>query len=175
MPLRPLLTSASQRQNDATKPEGKGHKCLIARGIWPDGLNPDGNSLVHLPEDSALCTQFNLCIATCGGPGAARVPGPCVLDVATANANDELAENVTLRLVADLKPSKPCSPHCCHDSTKFQVLSVSQHLCRKTSICACRSFLMPKQAGVVADVWPTPEARDRSPHTMPVFGWGLPK
>jgi hypothetical protein len=90
--------------NNASQPEGFGHKCLIARS-YPDDLTPDGGSLVHLPEDQHY-GQHNICIIECGAPGAARVPGPCALDVATANANLEVAENVVLQLVADLRPSK---------------------------------------------------------------------
>src|SRR5262249_5053303 len=46
--------------NDVTKPDGPGHKCLIARS-YPDALTPDLSSLTYLPDDQHYAQQ-NICI-----------------------------------------------------------------------------------------------------------------
>jgi hypothetical protein len=84
-------------------PQSPGHKCLIARS-YPDPLTPSATSF-YVPDDQHVA-QRNICIVPCGGPGAARRPGPCGLDVTTLNVNPERAEAVTLRAVADLHPDK---------------------------------------------------------------------
>jgi hypothetical protein len=88
----------------AAQPEGFGHKCLIAR-CYPDDLNPDVGNVEHLPQDQHYA-QHNICIIECGAPGAARRPGPCGFEAATANTNNKEAQNVTLHFSADLQPSK---------------------------------------------------------------------
>jgi hypothetical protein len=90
--------------NNASQPEGFGHRCLIARA-YPDDLVPDAANIEHLPEDQHYA-QHNICIIECGPPGAAREPGPCGFEGATANENAQVADDVTLRLVADVRPSQ---------------------------------------------------------------------
>lgn len=86
-----------------TDPQSPGHKCLIAR-CYPDPLTPSADNF-FVPDDQHVA-QRNICIVPCGGPGAARRPGPCGLDVTTLNLNTERPEAVTLRAVADLHPDK---------------------------------------------------------------------
>jgi hypothetical protein len=90
----------------STDPESPGHKCLIAR-CYPDSLTPS-NSNFFVPDDQHVA-QRNICIVPCGGPGAARRPGPCGLDVTTVNIHADRAETVTLRAVVDLRPNKHVS------------------------------------------------------------------
>ena len=87
----------------ASDPQSAGHKCLIAR-CYPDNLTPSPNAF-FAPDDQHVA-QHNICIVPCGGPGAARRPGPCRFIVATLNPNREQADTVTLRAIADLKPDK---------------------------------------------------------------------
>ena len=87
----------------ATDPQSPGHKCLIAR-CYPDALTPTPEAF-FVPDDPHVA-QHNLCIVPCGGPGAARRPGPCGLPVTTINPNRKVAQTVTLRAIADLKPTK---------------------------------------------------------------------
>lgn len=82
-------------------PQSPGHKCLVARS-YPDPLTPSSNSF-FVPDDQHVA-QRNICIVPCGGPGAARRPGACSLDVTTLSVNAKRAEKVTLRAVADLRP-----------------------------------------------------------------------
>ena len=58
----------------ASDPESPGHKCLIAR-CYPDSLTPSPSGF-FAPEDQHVA-QRNICVVPCGGPGAARRPGPC--------------------------------------------------------------------------------------------------
>src|SRR2546423_4839975 len=87
----------------ADNPQSSGHKCLIARA-YPDSLTPSAKKF-FVPGDPHVA-QHNICIVPCGGPGAARRPGPCGLRVATVNINARKSEKVTLRAVVDLKPNK---------------------------------------------------------------------
>jgi hypothetical protein len=48
--------------------------------------------------------QRNICVVPCGGPGAAKSPGPCGFEVTTANLNQNEPERVRLRAVVDLRP-----------------------------------------------------------------------
>ncbi len=87
----------------ASDPRSSGHKCLIARS-YPDSLTPSSTSF-FAPDDPHVA-QHNICIVPCGGPGAARRPGPCRFMVATLNPNRQQPDTVTLRAIADLKPDK---------------------------------------------------------------------
>jgi hypothetical protein len=84
-------------------PQSPGHKCLIARS-YPDPLTPSATTF-FVPDDQHVA-QRNICRVPCGGPGAARRPGPCGLDVTTLIVNPERAVAVTLGAVADLHPNK---------------------------------------------------------------------
>jgi len=88
---------------DPTDPQSSGHKCLIAR-CYPDPLIPSTTSF-FVPDDQHVA-QHNICIVPCGGPGAARRPGPCGFEVATVNPDRERAQRVTLHAIVDLHPSK---------------------------------------------------------------------
>lgn len=83
-------------------PQGAGHKCLIAR-CYPDTLTPSAQSF-HVPDDPHVA-QRNLCVVPCGGPGAARRPGPCGLEVTTANPDRALDQKVTIGVALDLNPA----------------------------------------------------------------------
>ena len=87
----------------ASDPESPGHKCLIAR-CYPDSLTPSQLSF-FAPEDQHVA-QRNICVVPCGGPGAARRPGPCGFDLITANVNAKEFEQVTIAATLDLHPSK---------------------------------------------------------------------
>jgi hypothetical protein len=86
-----------------TDPQGPGHKCLIARS-YPDSLIPSPTNF-FLPDDPHVA-MHNICIVPCGGPGAARVPGPCGFEVTTANLDPKERDAVTLRVMADTRPDK---------------------------------------------------------------------
>jgi hypothetical protein len=86
----------------SSSPQSSGHKCLIAR-CYPDNLIPANNDF-FVPGDQHVA-QHNLCIVPCGGPGAARRPGPCGFSVTTVNPHAKKAQKVTLRAVLDLKPN----------------------------------------------------------------------
>ncbi|HMF57378.1 MAG TPA: hypothetical protein VK619_13630 [Pyrinomonadaceae bacterium] len=83
-------------------PQSSGHKCLIAR-CYPSSLTPSSTNF-HVPDDPHVA-QHNICIVPCGGPGAARRPGPCGFNVSTLNLNTKEAETVTLRAIGDLNPN----------------------------------------------------------------------
>ncbi|MEO7971623.1 MAG: hypothetical protein ABI698_10020 [bacterium] len=87
----------------ASDPQSPGHKCLIARA-YPDSLTASQASF-FAPEDQHV-VQRNICVVPCGGPGAARKPGPCGFDVLTANVNAKEAEQVTIAATLDLKPNQ---------------------------------------------------------------------
>jgi hypothetical protein len=87
----------------ASDPQSSGHKCLVAR-CYSSSVSPSATNF-FVPDDQHVA-QHNICIVPCGGPGAARRPGPCGLSVATVNLNKRKAETVTLRAVVDLKPNK---------------------------------------------------------------------
>lgn len=87
----------------ASEPDSPGHKCLIAR-TYPDSLTPSAASF-FVPNDQHVA-QRNICIVPCGGPGAARLPGPCGFNLMTANVNPKDAERVTIAATLDLHPSK---------------------------------------------------------------------
>jgi hypothetical protein len=86
----------------ASDPQSPGHKCLIAR-CYPDSLIPSPIEF-FVPDDPHVA-QRNICIVPCGGPGAAKSPGPCEFEVTTANLNQREAERVRLRAVVDLRPN----------------------------------------------------------------------
>lgn len=86
----------------AEDPQSSGHKCLIAR-CYPASLTPDPTNF-HVPDDQHVA-QHNICIVPCGGPGAAKRPGPCGFKVRTLNLNQKESERVTLRAASDLRPS----------------------------------------------------------------------
>lgn len=88
---------------DPSDPQSPGHKCLIAR-CYPDPLTPSSTNF-FAPDDPHVA-QRNICIVPCGGPGAARVPGPCGFTVATINPDRQRAQVVRLRAVVDLNPGK---------------------------------------------------------------------
>lgn len=88
---------------DPADPQSPGHKCLIAR-CYPDPLVPSTTSF-FVPDDQHVA-QHNICIVPCGGPGAARRPGPCGFEVNTVNPDRERAQKVWLRAIVDLHPSK---------------------------------------------------------------------
>ena len=88
---------------DPADPQSSGHKCLIARS-FPDPLIPSTTSF-FVPDDQHVA-QHNICIVPCGGPGAARRPGPCGFEVATVNPDRERAQKVLLRAVVDLHPGR---------------------------------------------------------------------
>jgi hypothetical protein len=85
-----------------SQPDSPGHKCLIAR-VYPDNLVPSGTSF-FAPDDQHVA-QRNICVVPCGGPGAARKPGPCGFEVTTANINLKEAERVTVSAILDLHPN----------------------------------------------------------------------
>jgi hypothetical protein len=87
----------------ASDPQSPGHKCLIARAC-PSSLTPSPTNF-FAPEDQHV-VQRNICIVPCGGPGAARKPGPCGFDVLTANVNAKAAEQVTIAAALDLRPNQ---------------------------------------------------------------------
>lgn len=82
-------------------PQGPGHKCIIARA-YPDSLAPSAEHF-FVPDDQHVA-QRNICVVPCGGPGAARLPGPCGFEVTTANPSKEDAA-VTLRAAFDPRPA----------------------------------------------------------------------
>ncbi|HEX5708900.1 MAG TPA: hypothetical protein VFX96_16490, partial [Pyrinomonadaceae bacterium] len=86
-------------------PQGRGHKCLIAR-CYPEALVPSAEEF-FVPDDQHVA-QRNICVVPCGAPGAARVPGPCGQEVTTVNPRNE-RQSVTLRAEFDAKPSKHTS------------------------------------------------------------------
>lgn len=86
---------------DPADPQSPGHKCLIAR-CYPDPLIPSNTSF-FVPDDPHVA-QRNICIVPCGGPGAAKRPGACGLEVATVNPDGKRSQTVTLRAVVDLYP-----------------------------------------------------------------------
>jgi len=88
---------------DPADPQSSGHKCLIAR-CYPDPLIPSPTSF-FVPDDPHVA-QHNICIVPCGGPGAARRPGPCGFEVATVNPDRERKQKATLRAIVDLHPNK---------------------------------------------------------------------
>lgn len=88
---------------DPADPQSPGHKCLIARS-YPDPLIPSTTSF-FVPDDPHVA-QHNICIVPCGGPGAAKRPGPCGFEVATLNPHRERAQKALLRAVVDLHPGK---------------------------------------------------------------------
>ncbi|MDQ3918366.1 MAG: hypothetical protein M3348_07795 [Acidobacteriota bacterium] len=85
----------------ADDPQSHGHKCLIAR-CYPESLIPDDKSF-HVPDDQHVA-QHNICIVPCDAPGQKKHRGACGLRVTTLNLNEDAAETVTLRAVADLRP-----------------------------------------------------------------------
>jgi len=85
-----------------SQPDSPGHKCLIAR-VYPDNLTASGASF-FVPDDQHVA-QRNICVVPCGGPGAARKPGPCGFEVTTANINPKEAELVTISAIWDLHPN----------------------------------------------------------------------
>jgi hypothetical protein len=87
----------------ASDPQSPGHKCLIARS-YPDSLTPSATNF-FVPDDQHVA-QRNICIFPCGGPGAARKPGPCGFDVLTANINLLEVEQVTIAATLDLRPNQ---------------------------------------------------------------------
>jgi hypothetical protein len=87
------LTITANHPNKVDQP---GHKCLVARSYPNLGTYPSPD-LAYLPDDQHYA-QRNLCIITCNSP--------CGIELQTANLNPEKTEVVTLRLVADLKPSR---------------------------------------------------------------------
>ena len=87
----------------ASDPQSPGHKCLIAR-VHPDSLTASTTNF-FAPEDQHV-VQRNICVVPCGGPGAARRPGPCGFDVLTANINREKADQVTIVATLDLRPNQ---------------------------------------------------------------------
>lgn len=87
----------------ASDPQSPGHKCLIAR-CYPDSLTASQSNF-FAPEDQHV-VQRNICVVPCGGPGAARRPGPCGFDVLTANVNAKEAEQVTIAATLDLRPNQ---------------------------------------------------------------------
>jgi hypothetical protein len=87
----------------ASDPQSPGHKCLIARA-YPDSLTASQSNF-FAPEDQHV-VQRNICVVPCGGPGAARRPGPCGFDVLTANINPEKVAQVTIAATLDLRPNQ---------------------------------------------------------------------
>ena len=83
-------------------PQAPGHKCLIARS-YPDSLIASPTNF-FVPDDPHVA-QRNICIVPCDAPGAARRPGPCGLNVSTANLDQKEAQKVTLKVVQDLHPN----------------------------------------------------------------------
>jgi hypothetical protein len=86
----------------APDPRAPGHKCLIARS-YPDPLTPSANGFFS-PGDQHVA-QHNICIVPCGGPGAARRPGPCGTTITSVNPLAETAV-LDIRAVFDKKPDK---------------------------------------------------------------------
>jgi hypothetical protein len=87
----------------ASDPQSPGHKCLIAR-CYPSSLTASQSNF-FAPEDQHV-VQRNICVVPCGGPGAARKPGPCGFDVLTANINLLEVEQVTIAATLDLRPNQ---------------------------------------------------------------------
>jgi len=76
-------------------PQGKGHKCLVAR-CYPNNMTPDGMTF-HQVDDPHV-SQRNICIVLCSSP--------CAQEITTANPNPEKAEPATILAIADLEPRK---------------------------------------------------------------------
>jgi hypothetical protein len=84
-------------------PQGPGHKCLIAR-CYPDPLTPSAINF-FVPDDPHVA-QRNLCVVPCGdGPGAAKAPGPCGLEVRTMNPDLKREAAVVLSAAFDPEPT----------------------------------------------------------------------
>lgn len=83
---------------DPTKPNGPGHKCLIARA-YPFGSTPDTGQLsIYLPDDPHYA-QHNLTVQGVGGKeGKARIR------VNTGNPREQ-AEVATILVLADTQPN----------------------------------------------------------------------
>jgi hypothetical protein len=86
----------------ASDPQAPGHKCLIAR-CYADPLIPSATSF-FAPDDRHVA-QHNICIVPCGGPGAAKRPAGCTLDVTTVNPDVRKPQRTRLRATIDLNPS----------------------------------------------------------------------
>jgi hypothetical protein len=85
---------------DTSKPNGPGHRCLIAR-CFPIGTTPDQQFLSkYIPEDPHY-VQHNLTIDV--APPAP--PRPHGIKIRTGNGERE-NETVTIRVVPDFKPSE---------------------------------------------------------------------
>lgn len=84
-------------------PQGSGHKCIVAR-CFAEPLVPSADDF-YVPEDQHVA-QRNICVVPCGAPGAAKVPGPCGLDITTVNPSRGGREEVTIRAEFDARPSK---------------------------------------------------------------------
>ena len=81
-----------------TDPDGPGHRCLIAR-CYPDSLSPEPDCF-HVVGDQHAA-QRNITIA------AASFREPfSVLQFWTGNNNQEASQKATVRVVADLNPSR---------------------------------------------------------------------
>jgi hypothetical protein len=87
----------------ASDPQSPGHKCLIAR-CYADPLTPSANSF-FAPDDPHVA-QHNICVVPCGGPGAAKRPQTCGIDVTTINPDAKKSQTVKWRAVLDLNPDK---------------------------------------------------------------------
>lgn len=85
----------------ASDPQAPGHKCLIAR-CYPDPLVPSTTSF-FAPDDPHVA-QHNICIVPCGGPGAAKRPHTCGVDVTTINPDMKKGQTVKWRAVLDRDP-----------------------------------------------------------------------
>ena len=83
-------------------PESAGFKCLVAR-CYPDSLTPSATSF-FVPDDQHV-VQHNICVVPCGGPPVLTAPVPCSLEVTTLNPDPQNAQQITLRVVLDLKPT----------------------------------------------------------------------
>ena len=87
----------------ATDPQAPGHKCLIARA-YADPLIPSSTDF-FVPGDRHVA-QHNICIVPCGGPGAAKKPAGCGVDVTTVNPDTRHAQRTRLRARLDTDPGK---------------------------------------------------------------------
>lgn len=87
----------------ATDPQSPGHRCLIAR-CYADPLIPTPSGF-FTPDDPHVA-QHNLCIVPCGGPGAAKRPAGCGLEVTTVNPDHRKSQITRLRAILDVEPSK---------------------------------------------------------------------
>jgi hypothetical protein len=116
--ISPLPAAGSQTSywvqfhpsTDASKPDGPGHKCLVARCYAVPGSMPAADNLANYLSQDPHYAQHNITIAVGAGAGL-RAEGHSEDDndgiwLSTVNPNPKEAAAVTIRAVADVQPNK---------------------------------------------------------------------